>query len=113
MIAKLVSGGQTGADRAGLDAAIELGLSYGGWCPNGRRAEDGTIPARYALAETPSANCLQRTEWNVRDSDGTVVFTLGEAATGGSRKTVEIARRPRRLWPSRDGRLLPSAIRLT
>ncbi|HPA21544.1 MAG TPA: putative molybdenum carrier protein [Verrucomicrobiae bacterium] len=92
LIEKLVSGGQTGADRAALDAAIALGLSHGGWCPKGRRAEDGTIPDRYALTETPGASYLQRTEWNVRDSDGTVVFTLGKAASGGSRKTIAIAR---------------------
>ncbi|MCC6355238.1 MAG: putative molybdenum carrier protein [Verrucomicrobiae bacterium] len=93
IIEKIVSGGQTGADRAALDAAIALGIPHGGWCPKGRRAEDGRIPGRYRLAETPGANYLQRTEWNVRDSDGTVLFTLGKAATGGSRKTIEIARR--------------------
>lgn len=72
--------------------AIALGLPHGGWCPRGRRAEDGTIPARHILTETPGASYLQRTEWNVRDSDGTVVFTLGKAAAGGSRKTIAIAR---------------------
>lgn len=92
IIEKLVSGGQTGADRAALDVSIALGLPHGGWCPKGRRAEDGTIPARYDLTETPGASYLQRTEWNVRDSDGTVVFTLDKRATGGSRKTIAIAR---------------------
>ncbi len=105
LIEKLVSGGQTGADRAALDAAISLGLPHGGWCPKGRRAEDGTIPTCYDLTETPGVSYPVRTEWNVRDSDGTVVFTLGKLATGGSRKTIAIAKRLRkpRLHISRDG----------
>ena len=72
---KIVSGGQTGADRAALDWAIDHGTAHGGWCPRGRRAEDGAIPARYLLNETPSARYEERTEWNVRDSDGTVIPT--------------------------------------
>ena len=93
LIEKLVSGGQTGADRAALDAAIALGIPHGGWCPRGRKAEDGRIPDRYLLTETPGANYLQRTEWNVRDSDGTAVFTIAEEASGGSKKTIQFARR--------------------
>ena len=93
MIEKVVSGGQTGADRAGLDAAMALGIPVGGWCPKGRRAEDGSVPGIYPLTETPLSNYLQRTEWNVRDSDGTVVFTLAERPSGGSLKTLEFARR--------------------
>jgi hypothetical protein len=62
MIARLVSGGQTGVDRAALDAALELGVPCGGWCPKGRKAEDGTIPARYPLAETPSGGYSRRTK---------------------------------------------------
>lgn len=93
LIERLVSGGQTGADRAGLDAAIALGIPHGGWCPRGRRAEDGRIPDRYPLTETPGANYLQRTEWNVRDSDGTVVFTLARRVGGGSLRTVQFAER--------------------
>jgi len=92
-IEKIVSGGQTGADRAGLDAAIALGIPHGGWCPRGRRAEDGRIPDRYLLTETPGANYLQRTEWNVRDSDGTVVFTLARRVGGGSLRTLVFAER--------------------
>jgi hypothetical protein len=68
---KVISGGQTGADRAGLDFAMAQGIAHGGWCPRGRLAEDGTIPARYQLEETPEADYAQRTEWNVRDADGT------------------------------------------
>jgi hypothetical protein len=88
---KIISGGQTGADRAALDWAIKHGILYGGWCPKGRRAEDGPVDAKYQLQETPSSNYLQRTEWNARDSDGTVIFSIGEHLTGGSLKTVEFA----------------------
>jgi hypothetical protein len=91
-VTRIVSGGQTGADRGGLDAAIELGIEHGGWCPRGRRAEDGTIPARYRLTETDSDRYDVRTERNVVDSDGTSVFTRG-APTGGSALTVALARR--------------------
>jgi hypothetical protein len=90
MIAKLVSGGQTGVDRAGLDAAMALGIDSGGWCPQGRRAEDVTIPARYRLQETPSADYRQRTEWNVRDSDATLILTRGEPS-GGTALTRRLA----------------------
>lgn len=79
------------APRRPQHAAIALGIPHGGWCPGGRRAQDGTIPARYILTETPGANYLQRTEWNVRDSDGTVVFTLGKAATGAAASDRERA----------------------
>ena len=93
MIQKIISGGQTGAVRAGLDWAIVHGVPHGGWCPQGRKAEDGSIDARYQLQETPSANYVQRTEWNARDSDGIVVFSIGEVLTGGSKRTVELARK--------------------
>ena len=84
MIDKIVSGGQTGADRAALDVALELGLSTGGWIPRGRRAEDGAIPERYEeLVESDSESYERRTELNVRDSDATVVFSFGPP-TGGS-----------------------------
>jgi len=89
----ILSGGQTGADRAALDFAIEFGLAHGGWCPRGRRAEDAPIDERYQLAETPSRRYAQRTEWNVRDSDATVVFTVLPAATGGTALTLAMARR--------------------
>lgn len=88
--ARLVSGGQTGVDRAALDVALELGVPAGGWCPKGRRAEDGPLPARYPLEETPARDYAQRTEWNVRDSDATLVLTRGEP-TGGTRLTVRLA----------------------
>jgi hypothetical protein len=96
--AKIVSGGQTGADRAALDWAIASGVEHGGWCPRGRKAEDGTIDRRYRLRETPSDRYSQRTEWNVRDSDGTVILSLGGALTGGSKRTAELAEQYGKPW---------------
>ena len=91
-LSKLVSGGQTGADRAALDFALAHGLAHGGWCPAGRRAEDGPIDPRYQLQETPESHYAQRTEWNVRDSDGTVIFSIAPELSGGSRETFRFAR---------------------
>ena len=88
----IISGGQTGVDRAALDVALELHLPCGGWCPKGRRAEDGCIPERYPLKETSTAAYPQRTESNVRDSDGTLVLTVGEP-NGGTALTIALARR--------------------
>lgn len=79
---KIVSGGQTGVDRAALDAAMAHGLPVGGWCPQGRRAEDGRIADRYPLEETPSAEYAQRTAWNVRDSDGTLIVAPDPLSEG-------------------------------
>jgi hypothetical protein len=87
MIKKIISGGQTGADRAALDLAIKLNLPHGGWCPRGRLAEDGVIEQGYELSETPDADPAQRTEWNVRDSGGTVIFSISSKLSGGSAKT--------------------------
>src|SRR5687767_3104152 len=92
-IKKIVSGGQTGADRAALDFAIAHRLPHGGWCPAGRTAEDGVIDWRYRLKETPSPTYTQRTEWNVRDSDATVVFSIASSLVGGSQLTCEFATR--------------------
>lgn len=88
---KIISGGQTGVDRAALDFAIEHGIPHGGWCPHGRLAEDGAIESGYELKETPDVAYPQRTEWNVRDSDGTVIFTIAPGLTGGSALTRDLA----------------------
>jgi hypothetical protein len=90
---RIVSGGQTGVDRAALDWAIGNGIDHGGWCPQGRRAEDGTINERYKLRETPLSKYAQRTEWNVRDSDGTLVVTISPRLVGGTKQTLELARK--------------------
>jgi hypothetical protein len=91
-IEKIVSGGQTGVDRAALDMALELGIPCGGWCPKGRRAEDGPIDTRYPLKETPSASYRIRTEKNVRDSDGTLIFTWRKPK-GGTALTIRFAQK--------------------
>src|SRR5207249_3308487 len=81
-----------GVDRSALDVALELGMPAGGWCPKGRKAEDGSLSSRYPLTETPSEQYWQRTEWNVRDSDGTLVLTRGAPAEGTA-YTIEVARK--------------------
>ena len=90
MIRKVVSGGQTGVDRAGLDAAMEAGIPIGGYCPKGRLAEDGKVPIDYALTELSSGGYKARTEKNVVESDGTLVLNIGKL-TGGTKITVEYA----------------------
>lgn len=93
----VVSGGQTGVDRAALDAAMALGIPVGGWCPRGRLSEDGEIPARYPLRETPESNYSVRTVANIRDSDYTLILLPGDAPlTGGTALTVRIARQMKR-----------------
>ena len=79
---RIVSGGQTGVDRAALDIALALGISCGGWCPKGRRAEDGVIPERYSLTECSDKRYRVRTEKNVLDSDGTLILKLGRLSAG-------------------------------
>ena len=83
---KIVSGAQTGVDRAALDAALACGIDCGGWCPQGRLAEDGAIDARYPVVELAGGGYLERTERNVRDSDATVIIHFG-SLTGGTRAT--------------------------
>ena len=83
MIKKIISGGQTGADRAALDVAIKLNIPHGGWVPKGRPAEDGPIHTKYQLKEMPTDSYSDRTEQNVADSDGTLIISHGEL-TGGS-----------------------------
>src|SRR6266403_453164 len=87
-LTKVISGGQTGADQAALRAARECGLAIGGWCPPGRECEAGVIPPEFPLQETPRERSpdapdvprSQRTEWNVRDSDGTLVIRSGKVS---------------------------------
>jgi len=90
-IQKIVPGGQTGVDRAALDLGLALNIPIGGWCPKDRHAEDGSIPPHLPLQETPSAKHSQRTEWNVRDSDGTLLLTCGNP-TGGTALTIRLAK---------------------
>lgn len=100
-LSKIISGGQTGVDRAALDAAIELGMDCGGWCPLGRRAEDGPIDPRYPLHETPARAYPQRTQWNVRDSDGTLIVTRG-VLKGGTQLTAQFALKVRKPFMTLD-----------
>jgi predicted Rossmann fold nucleotide-binding protein DprA/Smf involved in DNA uptake len=79
---EIISGGQTGVDRGALDAALESGAPCGGWCPDGRRAEDGVIPTRYPLMELAGAGYPERTRRNVVDSDGTVILHHGPLSSG-------------------------------
>jgi hypothetical protein len=88
---KIISGAQTGADRGGLKAGIAVAISIGGWCPKGRKSEDGCIPDEYPLQETPSSDYPQRTEWNVRDSDATIIFVWGDVFSRGSMLTKKMA----------------------
>lgn len=87
---RIISGGQTGVDRAALDVALELGLPCGGWCPAGRVAEDGRIDGRYPLMETATANHAERTARNVRDSDRTLILAR-RPLTGGTALTERVA----------------------
>jgi len=92
MLCKIVSGGQTGADRAGLDFALEAGLEHGGYVPKGRRAEDGRIDEKYQLTELTSTSYPVRTRRNVEESDATVIVTLQSELVGGSALTARFAR---------------------
>lgn len=90
-VKKVVSGGQTGVDRAALDAAIQLAIPHGGWCPKGRLAEDGPIDDKYQLTEHASSEYTDRTRQNVIDSDGTLIL-YRQRMTGGTSLTNRIAR---------------------
>lgn len=79
---KIISGGQSGVDRAALDFCLENNITCGGWCPKNRKAEDGRIPDHYPLIETSSAGYAERTEMNVRDSDATLIIIHGKADRG-------------------------------
>jgi len=87
---RVISGGQTGVDRATLDAALALGLDHGGWCPAGRRAQDGPLAVRYPLTETETADYAERTRRNVAEADATPMLCHG-GLNGGTLMTVEVA----------------------
>ena len=95
MIKKIISGGQTGADRAALDVAIKFNIPHGGWIPKGRLAEDGPLPEKYHLKEMSTSSYPKRTERNVMDSDGTLIISRG-LPTGGTAYTIEMARKHRK-----------------
>jgi hypothetical protein len=102
---KIISGGQTGVDRAALDVAVERGMPWGGWCPKGGWAEDFPEPpgllAKYPhLRETALSHPLQRTEWNVRDSDATLIVTDSEGLS------VSIGTRRAHQWAHQHGKPL-------
>jgi hypothetical protein len=89
---EIISGGQTGVDRASLDVGLESGIPVGDYCPKGRRSEDGTIPAKYPLIETSTTNYGIRTEKNVIESDGTLIPNVGQVSSGTA-YTTKMAKR--------------------
>jgi hypothetical protein len=92
---KIISGGQTGVDRAALDVAMQLGIPCGGFCPKGRKSEDGIIPEKYPLIETATDNYPERTELNVKTSDGTVILFI-KVLDRGTQLTGELCKRHRK-----------------
>ena len=117
MLRKIISGGQTGADRAGLDFAIEAGLEHGGYVPRGRKAEDGRIDDRYNLVELSTSSYPARTGKNIQESDGTVIFSLERLLNGGTRLIWEHANKLGKpvlhIYDTRKERILnPDSLRL-
>jgi hypothetical protein len=105
-VRRIISGGQTGADQAALDAAIAMGVPHGGFLPRGRLTEKGPLPPRYALAEMPTRSYPRRTEQNVLAADGTVIFSHGPLK-GGSRLTRDLAQRHGKPWIHMDFEQVP------
>lgn len=99
MVPTIITGGQSGVDRAALDMALACGLPVSGWCPKGRLAEDGPIAPTYPLNETPTADPRERTFWNVRDSDATLLLFLAheQEAVGTTLEALETIRKPYRI----------------
>ncbi len=98
-VKRIISGGQTGVDRGALEAALSIGVAHGGWCPRGRRAEDGRVPLRYDMSETDSSRYDIRTEKNILDSDATLIIHQGPltAGTALTRRLAHIHGKPLRL----------------
>ncbi|MBU8850164.1 MAG: putative molybdenum carrier protein [Desulfobacterales bacterium] len=90
MLKKIISGGQTGADRAALDVAIKFNIEHGGWLPKGRKTEKGPLPVKYQLNEMDTADYKARTKQNIVESHGTVIISRGRL-TGGSKLTRSFA----------------------
>ena len=107
MIEKIISGGQTGADRAALDVAIKFIIPHGGWIPKGRITEEGPLPDKYKLQEMSTSSYPVRTEQNVIDSDGTLIISHGEL-TGGSAYTRKMAMKHGKPWCHADLYKLPT-----
>lgn len=104
MIEKIISGGQTGVDRGALDGALSLDFPCGGWCPEGRRSEDGVIDARYPLRVLAGGGYRQRTEMNVLDSDGTVLIFFDYLIIGGgTEQTLSFCLQARKPYLLLDG----------
>lgn len=109
---KIIRGGQTGVDTAALRLGISMGIPHGGWCPRGRKREDGVIPSRFRLQETSSSGYLERTRLNVKQSDGTVIFSIGERLRGSGR-TAQFARKLRKPFLHLSARQLGADHRAT
>jgi len=112
-IQRIISGGQTGADRAALDFAIKNNHPYGGWVPKGRKTEDGTLPEKYHLQEMLTGQYSKRTEKNILDADGTLILSHGPL-TGGSALTCELAKQHKKPWIHLDLKMTecPEAARM-
>lgn len=110
-VRKVISGGQTGVDRAGLDAAIESGIEHGGYAPKGRKAEDGIIPEKYKMKVLERGGYPARTKKNIESSDGTLVFCQGKPSTG-TKLTVDYADEIEKpcLVLDLDREIIPTAI---
>jgi hypothetical protein len=94
---KIISGGQTGVDRAALDVALDAGIKCGGFCPKGRRSEDGIIPEKYLLTETTTDQYPERTELNVKTSDATLVL-IDREADRGTALTISLCKLHHKPW---------------
>ena len=103
----IISGGQTGVDRAALDVALKHGIDCGGWCPAGRLDESGRIPDRYPVQELQAGGFTERTLQNVKDSDGTVVIYCGQIG-GGTKQTVRLCVELKRPYELFDASKVPA-----